>query len=76
MSGYTIAWIIWALAFAAIEGKALLSRQPGTTLSEHIWRWWHVRDPRPTPLVIAGRIVLLSIMVWLTGHFSFGWWTL
>lgn len=44
MSWFTLAWILWALAFCVIEGVALVNRQRGDTLSEHMWAWLGIRD--------------------------------
>ena len=73
---YTILWIAWGALFFAIEGAALLSRQPGTTLSEHIWAWFHVRDQRPTRITWVLRGALLAGLLLLTCHLAFGWWSL
>lgn len=73
---FTAIWITLGAIGGITEIIALLRKARGDTLSEHIWAWWHVRDPRPTPLVVVGRIILLTIMIWLTGHLAFGWWTL
>jgi hypothetical protein len=73
MSWYTVAWLAWAAIFALVEGKALASKQPGDTLSEHVWAWFHVRDPRPTGLVWVLRSVLLIALTWLFLHLGFGW---
>jgi len=34
---YTIAWLFLALFSAGLEASALLDKDPGDTLSEHIW---------------------------------------
>lgn len=47
MSGFTIAWLVWGLAFAAIELPAVFNKTKGDTLSEHIWKWFAVKD-KPT----------------------------
>lgn len=73
MSWYTVAWLAWIAAFALVEGKALLSKQRGDTLSEHIWAWFRVKDPRPTVLTWVLRSVLLVFLAWLTLHLGFGW---
>jgi hypothetical protein len=39
MSGFTVAWLVWGLAFAVIEGVALVNSRRGDTLSEHVWAW-------------------------------------
>lgn len=73
---YTVLWIVWGIAFAGLEGSALRSRIPGTTLSAHIWRITRVADPRPTPLVWLVRLVFAGFGVWLGGHFAMGWWSI
>lgn len=74
---YTIAWILWGIAFLAIEIPALLfSRQPGATLSEHIWAWFRVKDKRPTAYTWFLRAVLLAFLTWLLLHLGFGWLSL
>lgn len=72
MDPFTIAWIAWGLAFVAIEGKALANKQPGDTLSEHVWKWFDVRGKGKGWTFM--RFALAAFMVWLTGHFVFGWW--
>ncbi len=68
-------WITWIAAFAALEGIALARKTPNDTLSEHVWKWFRIRDPRPTALTWLLRVPLLIGGVWLTGHLAFGWWT-
>lgn len=75
MSWWTVAWLAWGAAFLLIEGHALANKTPDDTLSEHVWGWFHVRDARPTPLVIAARIVLALFLLWLAAHMVFGWFT-
>lgn len=73
MSGYTIAWLAWLGAFGVIEGRALLSRKPGATLSEHVWKWFAVAGDN-TGWVRMRRAALLAIMAWLSVHFLTGGW--
>jgi hypothetical protein len=73
MSWYTAAWLLWIAAFAAVEGKALLNKQGGATLSAHIWAWFRVKDPRPTGVTWVLRSVLLLFLGWLFVHLGFGW---
>jgi hypothetical protein len=72
MSGYTIAWLAWLGAFALIEGKALFNKTEGDTLSEHVWRWFAVKDKSRKGLVRARRFALLAFMSWLSIHFLTG----
>lgn len=67
MSIFTVAWIIWAAAFAVIEGAALITKdRPGHphTLSAHIW--WLVRGAGPWHII--ARIVLIFGLAWLSAH--------
>lgn len=72
---YTIIWVILGLVGGATELKALLNKREGDTLSEHVWRWTRVDDPRPTPIVWGIRAAIILVMLWLAGHFGMGWWT-
>jgi hypothetical protein len=73
MSGFTFAWCAWWLIFAIIEGVALFNRQEGDTLSEHIRKWFKVKDPRPTGLTWFFRAVLMTVLIWFITHFFFEW---
>ncbi len=73
---WTIAWLAWIAGFAALEGAALFSKTPGATLSAHVWKWFRIRDKRPTAATWAGRAVLLIGGIWLTGHLALGIWSL
>lgn len=69
---FTIAWIIWIGMFLAIEGQALLNDREGDTLSEHVWKWFAIKDkPRWYKL---RRFALLAFLAWLTTHFLTGGW--
>ncbi len=70
MDGYTIAWILWILAFGVIEGKALMNKQAGDTLSEHVWAWFSVADKGKAWRI--RRVVLLGFLSWLLVHFMGG----
>lgn len=43
MTIYTWGWIGWGVYFLAFEIPALLNKQEGDTLSEHIWAWFAVK---------------------------------
>lgn len=76
MNGWVLWWCAWGLAFLVAEGAALLNKRDGDTLSEQFWRAFKVYDSRPTPLVVAGRVILGLFGVWLTIHMVFGTMTL
>lgn len=75
MSGYTVIWVALAVVGGVTELVALFSKQPGSTLSEHVWRVARVGDKRPTVLVWLIRAMIAAVMIWLAGHFAMGWWT-
>jgi hypothetical protein len=66
MDGFSVAWLMWLAMFGVIEGVALVRKEPGDTLSEHMWRWFAVKD-KPNGWR-ARRSVLGVFLVWLTGH--------
>lgn len=72
MDGWGWAWVGWLACFLLLEGSALLSHQPGSTLSEKTWAWFHVRDKRPTALTWVLRGALLLFLAWLLAHLAFG----
>lgn len=68
MDWWTVGWIIWGVAFFALEIPAALNKRKDDTLSEHIWsaltrpgNWY------TWPM----RIVLLLFLGWLAAHL--GW---
>lgn len=73
--GWTAAWVVWLAAFLVIEGAGFVGHQPGASLSEHVWHWFHVTDRRPTALVWLLRGLLLAFLAWLFLHLGFGWLT-
>lgn len=72
MDTYTWLWIAWMAAFGVIEGSALINKKRGDTLSEHTWRWFHVKGDGKR--WTAGRFALTAGLLWLTGHLAMGWW--
>lgn len=72
MTWSTWTWIAWFAIFVVTEGIALRNRTPGDTLSEHVWKWFKVRE-QPRSFTF-GRFVLLAGLIWLAGHLAFGWW--
>ncbi|AFV51323.1 hypothetical protein FDG66_gp03 [Streptomyces phage phiCAM] len=70
---FTAAWVAWIAAFAVIEGVALYRKQPGDTLSEHIWAWFHTaKGQQKTKTTQARRAVLVMFLAWLVVHFLSG----
>ena len=66
-STYTSLWVVWGLIFAAIEGAALFNKGKGDTLSEHVWKWFAIKD-KPTGYKLR-RGSLGVFMAWLVAHF-------
>jgi len=64
VSGYTIAWIVWGLAFAGIEGTAIVRRNSAGTLSDHIWSWFAVNNkPRGWQIRRVALVGGLAVLV-------------
>jgi len=68
-NGFTVAWLAILGAGAATEVIALRSDRKDDTLSEHVWRWFGVKQGRKAK---TRRAVLVMLMVWLTAHFVSG----
>jgi hypothetical protein len=77
---FTAAWVAWIAAFGVIEGIALYRKQPGDTLSEHVWKWfgtrrdveYHGKGEQPSGLLRLRRFALLAFLAWLSIHFLTG----
>jgi hypothetical protein len=69
---WTIGWITWLAMFLAIEGAAIFNKTPGDTLSEHVWRWFSIKD-KPKGYRLR-RFGFLAFWAWLTVHFFTGGW--
>jgi hypothetical protein len=69
--------VFGVLGFVIPETIALIRKQPHDTLSEQIWAWLKI-EPGITPMkaaLMSWRSFLVgSVLVWLFGHFLFGWW--
>jgi hypothetical protein len=76
--GWLIFWVAWAAVFIVGEGIALARTAKGDTASEQIWAWLKV-TPGKTPASAAlyrwPSYLVGALLVWLAGHFLFGWWT-
>ncbi len=70
MSAYTWAWLFWIAWFVVVEGFALVDKNRGDTLSEHVWRWFRIHD-KPRQWTWR-RAVLAIFLVWLLVHFVAG----
>jgi hypothetical protein len=78
MDFWAWAWICWSALFLGLETAALVRKDKGDTLSEHVWRLldvtnrnrgaalaWHVR---------LRRSVLVMGLAWLVVHLLTGGW--
>jgi hypothetical protein len=62
---YTALWILWLLAFAVLEGAALLDPGAGDTLTETVRKWLALSSREQW----VGRTALAIGLAWLTHHF-------
>ena len=69
-NGWTTAWILWIVMFFSIEVPALINRRMGDTLSEHIWKWFSMKDKSDQWRI--RRFCLLSGLMWLVAHLLSG----
>lgn len=68
---FSIAWVLWLLGFAFIEGIALLNKKTGDTLSEHVYRWFKIKEPRSIGRTL--RMGALGLFLgWLMAHWLSG----
>ena len=80
MSVWTILWILWGVYFGLVEGIGLWReykhKAQDATLSEHVWHWFAVKDPKgPRWWIHTRRIISVLFMAELTVHFASGrWW--
>lgn len=73
---YTLLWLLWLLAFLAIEIPAAVASyrgHPGGTLSEHIWAFIGIGQPL-TWQVHLRRVAFLAFAAWLIVHLFFNGW--
>ena len=70
MSLFTWAWIFWLVMFAVVEGWALVNKDRGDTLSEHVWKWFKIRE-KPRQWTWR-RAALAVFLVWLLVHMVAG----
>lgn len=65
---YTTLWIIWGIFFGVIEGAAIISKTPNSTLTSHVVEWASLRNKSKG--WIARRGSLIAFFVWLVYHFA------
>lgn len=72
MSAWSWAWLALLIAMGVLELAALLNKRPDDTLSEHVWKWFAIKDKRRTGWPQARRLLLLASLAWLAVHFLTG----
>lgn len=66
---FTVLWLIWIAQFFAIEGAAIFNKKSGDTLSEHMWKWFSIRDKSKGWK--ARRASMFFFLAWLCAHFAY-----
>ncbi len=69
---YTTTWLVWIVMFFAIELPAAFNRKKGDTLSEHLWKWFSIKDKAKGWRV--RRMGLTFTLVWIFIHLITGGW--
>jgi len=71
-------WVGWIVIFLVIEGAALINKERGDTLSEHVWSWFQLKGRKDgkKPWQMVLRFVFVAFWIWLTLHFLTGGWFL
>jgi len=67
---YKPLWIVWIIAFFAIEGPAIMNKQSGDTLSEHVRSWFSIG--KKSKGWRMRRLLLLLGLVWFPFHILTG----
>lgn len=67
MDGWTVAWVFWIVGFFVIEMPAVFNKTEGDTLTEHITKWFSLKDKAPG--WVLRRLSLLAGLGWLCYHF-------
>lgn len=70
MSKWTRLWLAWLGMFLFIEIPAAVNKQSGDTLSEHVWRWFNIKDKSKGYKI--RRSILGLFLLGLGFHFQFG----
>jgi len=68
---YTWLWVAWLLAFIGIEAAALINKDKGDTLSEHVWKWFSVKEQSSVKRNFR-MVCLGGFLLWLATHFMTG----
>jgi len=73
--GWSVLWLIWIAQFFAIEIPALVNKDRGDTLSEHVWKWFAISGDAGKSKsggYRARRFTLIAFLAWLVAHFVTG----
>lgn len=67
MDLFTVLWILWGVAFAGIEGVAILNDRRDDTLSEHLREWFRTdrKRGRTVWLLVSG-----AFFAWFVTHIA------
>lgn len=67
MDVFTLLWVAWGLAFAVIEGVAIVNDRRDDTLSEHLREWFRTdrKRGRTAWLVVSG-----CFFAWFVTHIA------
>ena len=66
---YTWLWIAWIAMFGIIEWRAIANKEPGDTLSEHVWKVMGKREYQKQAGWLVWRMVIGGGLVWAIFHF-------
>jgi hypothetical protein len=71
---WTWLWLSWIGLFLILEAVALVRKERGDTLSEHVWNWFSLKGKKHTkkPWQVAVRFGFIAFWAWLTIHFITG----
>jgi energy-converting hydrogenase Eha subunit F len=62
MDGWTVAWIVWGVAFLGIEFGSVIVQHPGGTLSDHLRTLFSTRR-RDAGWVLRRAALVVSLVV-------------
>ncbi len=66
---YTYAWVAWIAMFGYIEWRAITNKEPGDTLSEHVWKVIGKREYQKQGGWLLWRITIGGGLIWVFLHF-------
>jgi len=72
MDIFEIFWIGWLASFGGMEAWAIVRKEKGDTLSEHVWKWLQLREESGRKTRLLGRVGMVGLLFWLMLHFITG----